>query len=97
MHFTSLYLCVREHCSFEARVEGLEIVRRMCAEEAGVEIPAYEIVNRFTDEDLRGMGRFELNEPGLGEPLDTPVLPTGKFYQLWVGTLVSERAVSLRV
>lgn len=87
---TSLYLCTREHCDVDDRIEGLAALNATCeTEEQGALLPPFEdTVKRYTDEDVARLERFDrTGQPPL-EPSEGPALPTERAWKSWRDTLV---------
>jgi hypothetical protein len=87
---TSLYLCTREHCGADDRIEGLAALNATCeAEEQGALLPPFEdTVGKYTDEDVARLERFDRTGQPPVEPAEGPALPTERAWTSWRDTLV---------
>lgn len=83
----SLYLCMDLHCSEGARDKGLDMFNATCKEDFGEPALPWDIVEAYSEEDVAGMLRLEMDEMP-GELLREPALPSATFFGLWFGTLV---------
>lgn len=95
LKLTSLYLCMDLHCRVQEREYGVELLSSSCEEKYDVSVPRFEdVVSGYTDEDVARLHRVEFTEEPKKEIFEEAVVPTGKYFRLWFGTLVRTHAAS---
>ena len=88
-HLQSLYLGGGVYCGREAVDEGLAAVNQTCRDVVDRPLPSYdELIGNFTEEDVEGFPRFDVDGPSFEGPVKGPVLPTEGLVELWIRTLV---------
>lgn len=90
LRLESLYLCADTRCSATSRDEGLRGMNETCRD-LGVSLPGLDIIQKYSDEDISQLARFEKTRPGLEHALGSPALPTEEFLDVWIATLVRLR------
>lgn len=87
LRLESLYLCADTRCGASSRDEGLKGLNGTC-QDLGVSLPGLDIIEKYKEEDISGLLRYNATNPGREHILSHPALPTDGFLELWMKTLV---------
>lgn len=85
---TSLYLCVDVYCSERVRLNGLAGLNETCRENANVSLPGFELIDEYSPADVSRLRKVELEDRKSNETINEVVIPSKRFFNLWLGTIV---------
>ncbi|KAF5705704.1 ferric-chelate reductase [Fusarium mundagurra] len=84
---TSLHLCWEIHCAEDIWWTEAASMNLTCYDISGSYLPLHNIINNFTDHDIKNITRFNATSPDRSHVYGALMLPSQSYYDLWARTL----------